>query len=117
MKKPEPGSEAFDASSLYAEEPPLKYDEGKPRFDLIDPNWELEVAKGVTHGAEKYSAYNWQNLPKEKIIAALRRHINAVERGELIDADSGLDHTTLASCELMFLHWKYQHEEIKYDCS
>jgi hypothetical protein len=48
----------------------------------------------LKHGADKYGIRNWR---KDQIIlstyvAALRRHTNAIARGELIDPESGLPH-------------------------
>lgn len=83
----------------------IKFDTGKPRFDLIDPEWELEVVKGLTHGATLHGDHNWQQVAAKRFHAALRRHLNAHMRGEVIDKDTGLSHLALASCNLMFLHY------------
>ena len=83
-----------------------KYDKGKPMVDLLDPDWLLEVAKILTHGAEKYGLYNWQNnLERRRILAAALRHILAYWKGEKLDKDTGLPHLAHASCCIMFLSW------------
>lgn len=82
-----------------------KFDQGKPRFDLIDPLFEKELATVMQHGADKYSANSWQTVPDaiNRYRSALRRHLNAIELGELIDQDSGLPHTAHMAANVMFL--------------
>lgn len=98
-------------------EPFLKFDQNKPAFHLIDPEFEHELAKLLEHGARKYAPENWKNAKPEEAFpryhAALRRHLNAWARGEEIDADSGLPHLICAACCAMFLRWF----ERKYDRS
>lgn len=88
-----------------------KYDEDKPRFDLIHPDWLESIAKVLTHGANKYSANNWIDVPEAEIryLAAAMRHINAFHKGEVFDDESGLPHLSHAACCLMFLHY-FTHE-------
>jgi len=83
-----------------------KYDDGKTMFNLIDEEWENEVAQTLTYGAKKYSPGNWKEVPdaKERYYAAFRRHMNAYRCGQLLDEDSGKSHLAHASCCLMFLH-------------
>ncbi len=82
-----------------------KFDMDKVRFDLLDPKFEEEVAQVLTFGASKYSANSWQDIPDAlpRYIAALRRHLNAIQQGEVIDPDSGLPHHAHASCNMMFI--------------
>lgn len=74
----------------------VKYDQGKPRPDLILGTMAravLEVSKVAAFGAEKYSDDNWLLVDqKEKRYRdAKGRHmlLGAIER---VDADSGLSH-------------------------
>lgn len=85
--------------------PGVKWDGGKPRFDLIPAEIELEVAKVLTVGATKYAPDNWKKVPggKWRYIAAMRRHISAYQRGEINDPDDGLHHMAHAICCAMFL--------------
>jgi hypothetical protein len=39
-----------------------KYDAGKPMMELIPPHAEIELAKVLTFGAEKYGPENWRTL-------------------------------------------------------
>jgi outer membrane receptor for Fe3+-dicitrate len=94
-------------------EPFVKHDDGKLRFDLLDHDFEAEIAGVLTHGASKYSDNNWQNArqnatvgaAKARYYAAFRRHMLAWRRGEEIDPDSGQPHLACAACSLMFLRW------------
>lgn len=83
----------------------LKYDEGKARFDLIEPEFEEDIALVLTMGAAKYSPNSWQHVEDavNRYYAALRRHINAWRKGEKIDPESGLPHLAQAACNIMFL--------------
>lgn len=82
-----------------------KYDNGKPRFDLI-PLQALDGAATVMgFGADKYGAWNWLEVEngKSRYLAALLRHIAAYQAGELIDKESGLSHIDHALCNMIFL--------------
>jgi len=82
-----------------------KHDSGKPAMHLIPPNIELEIARVMRFGAEKYGAGNWREVPDMhmRYISAAMRHINALRRGHDTDEESGLHHAAHAVCCLMFL--------------
>lgn len=82
-----------------------KHDEGKIRYDLLEPQFEQAVANILTIGAEEYGANNWQKLEnaEDRYYAALRRHIAAWRMGEKIDPASNQPHLAHAACNLMFL--------------
>jgi len=84
-----------------------KFDQGKERMDLVDPLFVLQIARVLTHGAEKYGENNWQELPdaEKRYMAALLRHINQYQRGIKIDSESGEWTLAHAACNLMFLFW------------
>lgn len=84
-----------------------KDDAGKTRYDLVLPEFEEELAKVLTKGAEHYGANNWQEVEdaENRYYSALRRHISAWRRGEKIDNDTGLGHLAHAACNLMFLFY------------
>lgn len=84
-----------------------KYDYGKPRFELIVPEFELEMAKVLTYGAETYGAYSWKTIqePISRYTAALKRHTNAMTRGEVFDGVTGLSHASHIAINAMFLHY------------
>lgn len=83
----------------------VKYDEGKLRFDLIDPYFEQDVAKVLTLGAEKYGVDNWKLVEdaRARYIAAILRHLNAYRCGETVDNESNVSHLAHIATNLMFL--------------
>lgn len=84
----------------------MKFDEDKPRFDLIDPWFHEDVAKVLTMGAKKYKVNNWKkNKDITRYISALERHLNAIKKGELKDEESLLQHSAHIACNAMFLHY------------
>lgn len=71
----------------------LRYNEGKPRHDLLEPHAIDELAKIFTKGAEKYAPRNWEKgMAWSKVIASLKRHLNSFEKGEDFDAESTAYH-------------------------
>jgi hypothetical protein len=81
-----------------------KFDQDKPRMDLIDPLALEGLAAVLTFGAKKYAAHNWRGgLSYSRLIAALIRHLFAIMRGERIDPESGFPHVDHVGCCWMFL--------------
>lgn len=71
-----------------------KFDQNKPRMDLLPMDALLEVAKVLTFGATKYGDRNWElGIDPQRLRAAQMRHDAATELGELTDPESGLIHT------------------------
>ncbi len=83
----------------------LKYDQDKPRYDLLPANAIDELAKVLTFGAEKYAPNSWQSVEDglNRYRAALLRHTFAIQRGELVDSESGLPHAAHAMCCAAFI--------------
>lgn len=83
----------------------VKYDAGKPAFELIPPHMEEELAKVLAYGARKYAPDNWKKVPgaKRRYMGAARRHMNAHRRGELRDPETGFLHLAHAAACLMFM--------------
>lgn len=82
----------------------LKYDNDKPRMDLIDPDAITGLASVLTFGAKKYAAHNWRDgINNSRLIAAMLRHLFAIMRGQYIDPESGLPHIDHVGCCWMFL--------------
>lgn len=70
-----------------------KFDENKPRMDLLPMDALLEVAKVLTFGSKKYGDRNWEKgIDPQRLRAAQLRHDAATEMGEFIDSESGLSH-------------------------
>ena len=82
-----------------------KHDQLKPRYDLLPAVAIDELAKVLTFGAEKYAPNSWRNVPdaKNRYRAALLRHTFAIQRGEMVDEESGLPHSAMAMCNAAFL--------------
>ena len=82
-----------------------KHDSGKPLMGVVPPNALLAVAKVLTFGAEKYGRDNWRQVANAEMryLDAALRHINAYQRGELADPESGENHLAHAVCSLMFM--------------
>ena len=82
-----------------------KFDQSKPRMELLPPLATLEVAKVLTFGAQKYEPNNWKYVPDaaNRYTAGALRHIFATMAQEQLDPESGLDHLAHAICCLMFI--------------
>jgi hypothetical protein len=82
----------------------LKYDQEKPRTDLLDPLALEGLARVLAFGATKYAANNWRGgLSYSRLLGAALRHIFAIMRGEDNDPESGLPHVDHLGCCWMFL--------------
>lgn len=86
-----------------------KYDEGKVRMELVPMSVVENIANVLTYGAKKYSDNSWQNLPNfwNRYKGALLRHLAAIDKGELIDQESGIPHIDHVLCNAAFLSWGY----------
>lgn len=82
-----------------------KHDSGKPLMGAVPPNALLAVAKVLTFGAEKYGRDNWRQVSsaETRYLDAALRHLNAYQRGEAVDPESGESHLAHAVCSLMFM--------------
>lgn len=70
-----------------------KFDEGKPRFELMPILPLIEVAKLYTKGAEKYEVRNWEKGIKwSRVFGALIRHAVAWWAGERFAKDDKQHH-------------------------
>lgn len=81
----------------------IKHDSDKTRFDLLIPEFIKGFADVMTFGAQKYSAWNYLGLDRQRVISAHHRHMNAYQRGELNDPETGLSHLHHATCCLQML--------------
>lgn len=81
-----------------------KYDNGKPRMDLIPPELLMEVSKILTFGADKYAERNWEKgMDWGRVYGALQRHLWAWWSGDSKDAETGESHLAHAACCIAFL--------------
>ena len=81
-----------------------KYDQEKPRMDLLDTQALIGVSNVLGFGAKKYAAHNWrEGINYSRLIAAAYRHLSAINSGEDLDPESGLPHVDHLGCTVMFL--------------
>ncbi len=82
-----------------------KFDQDKPRYDLMPLLAEMEVVEVLTYGAMKYDEHNWRNVSplNQRYYSAARRHLQSFLGGESRDPESGLHHLAHASCCLLFM--------------
>lgn len=77
---------------------------GKPKYSLIALDCLEPCARVLEFGAKKYSRDNWKKgMPITEIIDSLLRHLGALQRGELIDPESGEGHIGHIQCNALFL--------------
>ena len=86
----------------------MKYDEGKPRMDLLVrgfPTVLTTLGAILGFGAKKYRADSWRTVPKAvaRYEAAAMRHFVAHSSGEALDPESGKPHIAHAIINLMFV--------------
>lgn len=100
-----------DPHGMVPGEPGAKLDAGKVRGWLMMAGFSRaldEVAKVTTRGAEKYCPNGWMQVPdgEARYMDAFARHLLALGKGDLVDADTGCLHKAqmiwnlLASLEL-----------------
>ena len=82
----------------------VKFDQNKPRYDLIPPEIEEAIAKVLTFGATKYGQRNWElGMDWGRVYGALRRHMAAWWGGEDTDPETGMSHLWHSACCIAFL--------------
>ena len=82
----------------------IKYDEEKPKLDLLPFRAINEIGVVLTYGAEKYDEHNWRSgFHYGRTVAAALRHLFAWVNGQDFDPESGKLHIAHAACNLLFL--------------
>jgi len=88
----------------------MKFDGGKPRFDLLEfgcADALLGVVKVLTWAVEAkgYKPHSWQGVEEAetRYTAAIRRHQNAIARGEKNDSESKYPHEWHVATNALFL--------------
>ena len=82
----------------------LKFDDNKPRMDLIPPELLTAVAIILTFGAKKYGDRNWEKgMDWGRPYSALLRHLLAWHGGEDKDPETGLSHLWHVATNAAFL--------------
>lgn len=86
-----------------------RFNEGKLRYDLVNPIALEGMVSILTHGAEKYGDRNWEKGMKwSNVISSLKRHLAAIEKGEDYDQESGKLHIDHLQCNAHFLSAYYK---------
>lgn len=85
----------------------VKFDEGKPRYDLIPPEAIEGLAAIYGMGAKKYEARNWEKgMSWGRVFAAMMRHAWAWWRGEEHDPKDGQHHLlSVMWCASVLFSW------------
>lgn len=83
----------------------VKFDDGKPRMDLIPPEFLKGIGRVLCMGASKYAARNWEKgMDWGRLNAAALRHLTSWMRGQDLDEESKENHLLHAAVNLMFLY-------------
>ena len=86
----------------------LRFNQGKLRYDLVEPRAHRDMVEVLTDGAIKYHDRNWEKgLTWTSVLASLKRHIAAIEAGEDRDPESKRLHIAHAACNVHFLNAFY----------
>lgn len=82
----------------------VKFDAGKPRWELLPFDALDEVAAVLHFGAKKYGSRNWEKgMAWGRFLGAALRHLGAWARGKNIDSESQLPHLAHAACCVLML--------------
>jgi hypothetical protein len=92
-------------------EAPVKYDNNKPRLDLIRPEFTLALGEVLAYGADKYEEpvgevpnyLKGDGFNYSRIIGSLERHIAEFKMGVNVDPESSKHHLAHAAANIMFL--------------
>ena len=81
-----------------------RFNEGKLRYDLIEPYALEQLVKVFTLGAKKYAPRNWEKgMSWTSVLASLKRHTAEFEKGIDFDEETGLYHAIHAAWNAMAL--------------
>lgn len=87
----------------------LRYNEGKPRYDLLPPEALDALATHYGAGAKKYADRNWERgMAWCKCFASMMRHSWAWMRGEDIDPETGSHHMIAVAWNAIAIFTYYQ---------
>ena len=105
-----PSQQSLTVGNKKPEDKGLRFNEGKTRFDLLEPYAMEQLAKIFTRGAEKYAPNNWlKGLPWMDVVASLKRHLSKFEQGEDFDDESKLLHMAHVAWNALAVVSYYKH--------
>jgi len=88
----------------------LRYNEGKPKWSLVDFKSLEPMVRVLEYGAEKYTTKdcsgrdNWKKgMPVQEVCESMLRHTFALLEGEMIDSESGKEHIGHVQANAMFI--------------
>lgn len=91
-------------SKQQREDPAVRFDAGKLRYELVAPEMLEGLAQVMTYGAGKYGERNWeQGMTHDRMMGSAFRHIESYRKGELLDDESNLEHLSHAAWNLLAL--------------
>lgn len=86
----------------------LRYNNGKLRYDLVQPDAHRDMVEVLTMGAGKYADRNWENgMSWTTVLQSLKRHLAAFEESEDYDLESKKLHMAHVACNAHFLNAYY----------
>ncbi len=86
-----------------------RFNEGKLRYDLVNPFAHEQMVKVLTKGSQKYEDRNWEKGMKwSNVIASLKRHLSAIEKGIDFDEETGELHAAHLAANIHFLTAYYK---------
>lgn len=87
-----------------------RFNEGKPRLDLLPLDALRGVADVFEYGARKYAENNWRGgMLYSTMLASTLRHLLAFQVRENHDQESELHHIDHAITNLLMLRWFIMH--------
>jgi len=90
-----------------------KDDSGKLDWSLVDFSLLEGMVRVLMKGAVKYDRDNWQMVPDpiRRYTNALKRHLFAIDRGEMVDKEDNEHHIDHVLCCALFLKYFYLAKE------
>lgn len=88
------------------EDKSLRYNEGKPKWSLVDFKSLEPMVRVLEYGCTKYEKDNWKKgLDNTEVLESLSRHLFALMSGEELDPESQLPHIGHIMCNAMFFQY------------
>ncbi len=89
------------------------YSEGKPRVDLVPPEFVMAMGEVFGYGAEKYEDNGWRKGTNwHEYYGSAMRHLLLWWGGEDLDKESGLHHLAHAGVNIaILLNYTKTHKE------
>lgn len=87
-----------------------RFNDGKLRYDLLEPYAIEQLVKIFTMGSKKYAPNNWlKGLPWMDVVASLERHLAEFKKGDDFDKESQLLHMAHVAWNAMAIVSYYKH--------